>query len=103
LTDLRFLKKRIDFNAVSRDTVLIAKYPFINIGKKDLVIQEIDPECTCTGYTLDKKRIQPGDTGYIILRYPTKDKVGEAKAYATVTANTATKIYSLEIVALVKN
>jgi hypothetical protein len=102
-TDLRFLTKRVVFKAVPPDTLLIAKYSFINIGQKDLVIQEIDPDCTCTGYSLDKKEVHPGDTGHIILRYPTKDKVGEAKTYAIVTANTATKLYSLEIVASIKN
>jgi hypothetical protein len=103
LTDLRFIYRRIDFKTVPADTVLVAKYPFINTGKKDLIIQEIDPDCTCTGYTLDKKRLIPGDTGHIVLRYSTKNKIGNAKAYVSVTANTPTKIYSLEIAASVKD
>jgi len=102
LTELKFLTRRVDFNKVPVDTLLVARYPFVNIGEKDLIIMEVVPDCTCTGYTLDKKRISPGDTGTILLRYSTKDKFGEAKVYATIAANTPTRLYSLEIAASIK-
>jgi len=103
LTDLKFLTRRVDFRSVPEDTLLVAKYSFVNIGKKDLIIEEVAPDCTCTGYTLDKRRVLPGDTGTIRLKYSTKDKFGEAKVYATITANTQTRLYSLEIAASIKN
>jgi hypothetical protein len=102
LTDLKFLARRVDFDKVPVDTLLVARYPFVNTGEKDLIITEIVPDCTCTGYTLDKKRISPGDTGTILLKYSTKDKFGNAKVYATIAANTPTRLYSLEIAASIK-
>jgi hypothetical protein len=78
---------------------LTARYPFVNIGSKLLTISEINPDCTCTGYYLSKKTIHPGDSAYILLKYSTRGKFGESKVYATVSANTRTRLYSLEVVA----
>ena len=103
LSDLTFLRKRVNFNIVPKDTLLQARYPFVNIGKKDLIIEEVTPDCTCTGYFISKKTIHPGDSAYILLKYSTRDRFGEAKVYATVTANTPTRLYSLEILAKIRD
>ena len=103
LTDLKFLTKRVAFKDVPEDTLLTAKYTFVNTGPKALFITDVSPDCTCTGYTLSNKMVPPKDSGYILLKYSTKEKFGESKAYVTVTANTPIKLYSLEIVATVKD
>jgi hypothetical protein len=102
LSDLRFLQRIAIFKGVPVDTLLVAKYSFINIGQNDLFINDISPDCTCTGYYLSKKMVSPGDSAYILLKYSTKDKFGESKVYATVSANTLTRLYSLEIAATIK-
>jgi hypothetical protein len=98
MSDLKFLTQRVAFKAVSSDTLLRAKYPFVNTGKKNLAIEQVLPDCTCTDYNLSNKNIPPGDTAFILLKYSTKGKFGESKAYVTIEANTPTRLYSLEIV-----
>jgi len=103
LTDLRFLTKRVAFKDVPEDTLLTAKYTFVNTGQKALFITDISPDCSCTGYVLSKKMVPPNDSGYVLLKYSTKDKFGESKVYVTLSANTPVKLYSLEIVATIKD
>ncbi|HUN01213.1 MAG TPA: DUF1573 domain-containing protein [Niabella sp.] len=99
---LEFLNRRIDFGKVSNDTTLSGRFSFVNTGKKDLLIYEVVPDCSCTSFELSKKQIKPGDSAYIILNMATLHKFGETKIYSTVTANTPERIYSLEIIANVE-
>ena len=103
MTDVKFLEQRAIFESVPPDTLLIARYNFINIGKHDLYIDDISPDCSCTGYLLSKRKVSPGDSAYIVLKYSTKEKFGYSKVYATVSANTPTRLYSLEIAASVRD
>ncbi|MCX6327671.1 MAG: DUF1573 domain-containing protein [Bacteroidia bacterium] len=95
LADLAFKIKFYDFGNVSNDTILFAKYFFKNIGKNNLIINYVDPDCTCTGYSLSNDTISPGDSAFIELKFKTENKFGKQKIYTTVCANTETKMYSL--------
>lgn len=102
LTELKFLNRIIDFGDVSNDTLLQAKYTFINTGAKRLIIDFVNPDCTCTDFYLSKDSLKPKDSGYVLLKFSTNGKAGEQKVHATVSANTSIKLYSLEIIANVK-
>lgn len=102
LTDLKFVQRRVDFGVVTKDTILCARYDFINTGKDSLIINYVAPDCSCTGYELSKKEIAPNDSAYILLKLSTKDKAGPVEIYSTVAANTQTKLYSLQILADVR-
>jgi hypothetical protein len=101
-TEIRFITRIVSFGIVPRDTLLTAKYPFINVGTNKLVIKYVSPDCLCTGVYVNKKVILPKDTGFILLKFSTKYKSGEEKIYATVCANTTSKLYGLELVANIK-
>lgn len=99
LTEMKFLNKKYDFGNVSSDTLLTARFDFINIGDNDLIIDYVNPDCTCTGYFLRNDTIAPGDSAYIELELATKNKYGEQKIYTTVRANTFTRFYKLTLTA----
>ena len=75
--------------------VLYAKYFFKNIGKNNLIIKYVNPDCICTGYSLSNDTISPGDSAYIELQFKTENKLGQQKIFTTVSANTDTKMYAL--------
>jgi len=100
--ELKFLEKKIDFGNVPDDTVLTGKYDFINTSKDTLFITSVNPDCTCTGYKLNKNKIAPNDSGYITLQVSTKNKTGAVVLYSTISANTPTKFYSLKMMANVR-
>jgi hypothetical protein len=100
--ELRFMQKKIDFGYVPGDTVLTGKYDFVNPSADTLVITSVNPDCTCTGYTLSKERIPPHDSGYITLKVSTREKTGAVVLYSTISANTPTRLYSLKMMAHVR-
>jgi len=99
LTDIKFLNRRVDLGSVSDDTLLTAKYSFVNIGNYPLFIDYVSPDCTCTGYYISQRRILPKDTAYILLKLATKNKYGNEKLFAVVSTNTLQRLYSLELLA----
>src|SRR5579863_3634709 len=101
-SELQFRRNKIDFGSVPVDTVLTGKYDFLNPAKDTLIITSVNPDCTCTGYTLSREKIPPGDSGYILMKVSTKNKSGAMVLYSTVSANTPTRLYSLKMTAHVR-
>jgi hypothetical protein len=95
--DVHFVEKIKDFGLIKNDTVLVAKYRFVNTGNSVLIIDYVNPDCTCTSYYLSQKRIMPNDTAYIELKFDTRQKMGSHKLYAVVATNTVAKFYKLTL------
>lgn len=100
-TSLQIDKTVIDFGTVKEDSVLIASYIVKNTGDSLLVIENINPDCTCTSYQLSKNKIMPKDTCLILLFLDTKGKKGSEIIYATLKANTQVEQYLLTLKARV--
>jgi len=103
ISKLRFINKRIDFGNVPKDTLLIHRFNFLNTSNNNLIINHVNPDCICTGYTLSNDTILPGDTAYIELKFDTQNKYGKQKIYTIVSANTKPKLNKLTLLANVKN
>lgn len=102
-SSIQFLNKKINFGNVSDDTLLTAKYDFINTSPvHPLIIYTVWPDCTCTGHFLSNDTISPGDTAYILLKMNTKDKEGATRIKATVKTNTEDQFYQLLLSAFVE-
>ncbi|NER08674.1 MAG: DUF1573 domain-containing protein [Okeania sp. SIO3C4] len=95
LTEIEFKDKIFDFGEVQEDSLLIHRYYFKNVGNEKLIIDYVNPDCTCTGFTLSNDTIMPMDSAYVELKYDTKDRYGKQKLFATMKANTETKMYAI--------
>jgi hypothetical protein len=102
LAEMKFFQHKIDFGSVPNDTVLTGKYNFLNPSRDTLIITSVNPDCTCTGFTLSNEKIPPKDSGYILLKVSTKNKSGAVVLYSTISANTPTRLYSLKMMANVR-
>lgn len=95
-TDLKFAENVVDLgNIKTVDTLLVAHYTFKNTGNSPLLIEYINPDCSCTDYEYSKDTIPVNGDGFINLKFDTKNKVGPQKVYAVVKANTKDKFYRL--------
>jgi len=69
LTKIRFSKKLIDIGDKVINSTVEGKFMVYNIGDNDLVIENVLPDCHCTGAVFSKKPIKPGDSSQIVLKY----------------------------------
>lgn len=81
---LSFQKKVIDYGKVSNDTTLVAKFIMRNTTSKKIIINYVNPECTCTSYYVSNYEILPNDTASVVLTINTVGKFGKEKIYAIV-------------------
>jgi hypothetical protein len=100
--DIIVRKKVFDFGIVKPDTLLNARYYLINNSDSVILINYVNPECTCTNYYVSNYSINPHDSIYIDLTLDTKNKHGEQKIYTIISANTKTKMYKLTLKANVE-
>jgi hypothetical protein len=96
---LKILNKTVDFGDVTSDTILTAKFYFVNTGTKEVIISSVNPDCTCTGYSISKDVLSPSDTAYVELRLNTEHKCGHIKLCAAMKTDTHTKMYKFTIIA----
>jgi hypothetical protein len=96
---LTFLNRRVDVGKARKDSSVIGKYYFTNTGNKKLVIDYVNPDCSCTGFYLTKQEIEPGDSSCLVLKMSTKNKQGEIQINATISANTPTHFYKVSLLA----
>lgn len=95
--ELTIRKKTVDFGTVSGDTILQARYFLINNTDSVIVINYVNPECSCTGYKISNYRIKARDSVYVDLELNTKGKYGEQKIYTIIQAETEAKMYKLTL------
>ena len=98
-TKCRFLNRRVNFGRVYNDTILYSKYYFVNTGDRKLIIDYVNPDCSCTGYSLSDDTVMVGDTAYIELMFNTEGKYGNQKVYTIVCVNTKHRLYKLTLLA----
>lgn len=73
-SSIEFSKKIIDFGTLSNDTNVQALFFIKNIGIANLIIEDVSPECSCTGYKLDNDTILPGNSTKLLVHFSTKGK-----------------------------
>lgn len=100
-SELSIPRKKIDLGKVKSNATVQGIYSLHNSGETLLKIEYINPDCTCTGFSLSKKEIEPGDSAILILKMSTKNKEGDTKVHATISANTETRLYQVILTATV--
>ena len=84
---IKFDKIRHDFGTITEGDVINNKFEFTNNGTEPLIIQSSNATCGCTLPSYPFVPIEPGETGYIGVRYNSVGKSGEQKPLITITTN----------------
>ena len=102
LTDAKFLDKIIVMDSIPNDTIICFQYGLVNIGTNNLIIEDLNPSCSCSEcYALDSI-VLPNDTTQILMYINMKEKVGLNKVNKIVTLNTKTELYKLSAIFSIK-
>jgi hypothetical protein len=88
LTKIRFSKNLIDIGDKIINSTVEGKFTIYNIGNNDLIIENVLPDCHCTGAVFSKKPIEPNDSSQIILKYNSSIP-GYFQSSAFVSTNTS--------------
>jgi hypothetical protein len=76
-----------DFGKVTDGEIVTYNYRFVNTGKKPLIVSNASASCGCTIPEKPEKAIEPGDTGYIKVKFNSEHRVGMAHKTVTVSSN----------------
>lgn len=95
LSRILFKSKIIDLEPISVDSTMTAKFIFTNVGSKNLIIEYVNPDCTCSNYKLSSNTISPGDTGFVQLEVESNGFSGQKKVYAIMATNTEDRFYKI--------
>lgn len=68
-----------------------------NIGTNVLYIEDVNPDCTCTDYTLSRSVIPPNEDAVLTLTIDTKNKYGDNQIHAVLTCNTEEKHHFIKV------
>ena len=80
-------------DSIPNDTIICFQYGLVNIGTNNLIIEDLNPSCSCSEcYALDSI-VLPNDTTQILMYINMKEKVGLNKVNTIVTLNTKTELY----------
>ncbi len=94
---ISFDEEVFSFDTLQEGDVIEHNFVFKNIGKTPLIINGASATCGCTTPSYPFIPIEPGEKGFIGVRYSSVGKSGEQKPIVTVTANTADKTHKLHL------
>lgn len=91
-----------DFGRVPENQIVQADFTFTNTGSAVLEVTDVKPSCGCTTLTNWDRRVEPGKTGVIPIRFNSANYNGPVTRFITVACNdpSATNL-SLQIKATV--
>lgn len=92
-----------DFGRLSEGESISYSFHFKNTGKSDLVISGCNASCGCTVADYPKKRIAPGEDGYVTVSFNSRGKIGQQYQEVTVNSNAQPSRNVLKITAQVYN
>jgi hypothetical protein len=77
------------FNAKPAEQSIVARYRFMNTGKKPVRIEGVSTSCDCTMAVLTKTEYAPGESGEIEARFSFGGRTGRQVNTITVTTSAA--------------
>lgn len=84
---IHFTETGHNFGSVKEGAVVDYTFNFSNIGKVDLIINDVKTNCGCTAALLSSKIIKPGGNGTIKVELDTKDREGKMSRNITLFSN----------------
>ncbi len=86
-TTVQIIDSLYDFGKTSEGEIVQYSFRFKNTGDKPLVVSDVHASCGCTVPEKPEKPIMPGDIGFILVKFNTEHRPGEAHKSVTVSSN----------------
>ncbi len=86
-TSVTIIDSVYDFGKVSEGEIVEYNYRFKNSGNKPLVVSNVTASCGCTVPEKPEEPVQPGETGFIKVKFNSDKRVGEAHKTIMVQSN----------------
>jgi len=96
-TTVQIIDTVFNFNKIKEGEIVEFNYRFKNTGDKPLVISETHASCGCTVPEKPDHPIQPGEIGFIKVKFNSDKRPGEAHKTITVTSNANPEFPTLEL------
>lgn len=88
---------RFDFDTIMQGDTVYKEFKFVNTGQGPLVINNVTATCGCTQPSYPFIPTDPGDTGFIGVKYISVGKEGMQKAVIKVNSNATKEPVSLMV------
>ena len=88
LPEFEFKETNHAFGEVMAGEVKTHIFEFTNVGKTDLIINDVSSSCSCTVPEFTKEPVPPGGSGSIKVVFSSKGRSGMNSKNITVVANT---------------
>lgn len=99
-----FDRKIYDFGILSKDTLVHAVFTIKNSGTENLIIQEVKPDCSCTGYFLEKDTLPPSKSTTLTVDFSTKGtEYGLHRKSVYIRTNSEVEYFTLFLICRIKN
>jgi hypothetical protein len=86
-TTVQIIDSIYNFKTITEGDTVQYKYYFKNTGKNSLIITDAKSSCGCTIPERPKTPIAPGDTGFIGVKFFSKNRPGNINKTITITSN----------------
>ena len=86
-TSVTIIDSVYDFGEITEGEMVEFNYRFKNSGNKPLVVSNVSASCGCTVPEKPEAPVQPGETGYIKVKFNSDKRVGEAHKTIMVQSN----------------
>lgn len=86
-TTVQIIDSSYNFGKVADGEIVEYNYRFKNIGTKPLIVTNVSASCGCTVPEKPEQPIKPGETGFIKVKFDSKNRVGNTHKTVTVSSN----------------
>lgn len=86
-TTVQIIDTTYNFGKVKEGDIVEYNYRFKNTGDKPLIVTDAAASCGCTVPEKPEHPIQPGEIGFIKVKFNSDKRPGEAEKTITVTSN----------------
>lgn len=88
ITEISFDGPIFNYGTIESGEIVQTVFEFENTGTEPLIITNAKGSCGCTVPEWPREPIAPGESGQLVVRFNSKNKIGMQSKRVTITANT---------------
>jgi hypothetical protein len=77
----------VDFGSIAQNAAASKQISLVNTGKTDLLIREVQSNCTCVKATVDKKTLKPGGMATLTIEFNPQNRQGTQQKRINIYSN----------------